>query len=470
MKASIAFVLICLFSFIPAAAQTDQAGELSKLEAGRRILGYFSAFNSGDEKKLKAFFEENLTPEALSVRPVEPRLEFHRLVREDHQTLKIEDVVSIEIGTEVEISLFARGTSGGWLLYKFRAERKSPQKLLGWQIEETDGPSAAESEIAARNMAEFPAALARYLDGLSAEDRFAGVVLVAKNTEPIFKKAYGLADQQSKRANDTDTKFNLGSINKVFTKIAIGRLIEQKKLSIDDKIGKILPDYPNKDAREKVTIRHLLSMTSGIGDIFGPKFEATPKSKLRSISDFLPLFASEPLAFEPGSQNQYSNGGFVVLGAIIEKISGMSYHDYVRKTVFEPTGMNNTDSYESDKKTPNMAEGYTTFGVATPEPGKRRSNFDTRPARGSSAGGGYSTAGDLLKFSLALQNGKLRIPDDSGNLQERFGGFGIAGGSPGVNGVVEITPEGYTVIVLSNYDPPAAERIGGQIIKWLRRK
>ncbi|MBK8147831.1 MAG: beta-lactamase family protein [Acidobacteria bacterium] len=474
MKHPVSLLFIATF-FLAASAAIAQApdiSELSKLEGGRRVIEYFEAFNSGDEQRLKQFFEQNLTAESLSARPVAPRLDFHRQIRHDHRALTVEQVVSIETKQDVEVSLMARGATGTWLSFKFRFERQSPQKLIGWQIQMSNAPSSVpKSNSRAPSAAEFPAALARYLDDLVADDRFSGVVLVAKGPGPIFRKAFGLADQETKRANDIETKFNLGSINKVFTQIAIGQLLEQKKISIDDKLGKFLPDYPNSEAREKVTIRHLLTMTSGIGDMFGSKFESTPKKKLRSIKDFIPLFADQALAFEPGTRNQYSNGGYVLLGAIIEKISGISYYEYVRKNIFEPVGMNNTDSFESDRKTPNMAEGYTTLGVADGAARKRRNNLDTRPARGSSAGGGYSTADDLLKFSLALQSGKLRLPNTSGDdprAPGKFGGFGFAGGSPGVNGMIEIIAEGgYTVIVLSNYDPPSAENIGDQIKSWL---
>ena len=160
-----------------------------------------------------------------------------------------------------------------------------------------------------------------------------------KDDKPIFEKAYGLANKETNTPNKTDTKFNLGSINKIFTRIAIGQLVQQGKISFDDKLGKYLPDYPNKDAAEKVTIRHLVTMKSGIGDFFGDKFTAMPKDKLRKNSDFIPLFADKPLAFEPGTNEQYSNGGYILLGAIIEKVSGKSYYDYVRENIFKPAGM-----------------------------------------------------------------------------------------------------------------------------------
>ena len=213
---------------------------------------------------------------------------------------------------------------------------------------------------------------------------------------------------------------------------------------------------------DKITIEQLLQHRSGLGDIFGPKFMASHAS-LRRLSDYLPLFAGKPLEFEPGTSQQYSNAGFVVLGLIIEKLSGQSYYDYIRDHITRPAGMTDTASYAVDETVPNRAIGLTRRGPDGPL-AQRHDNTATLPARGSSAGGGYSTAPDLLRLSQALLadkllpkrwtdwlfTGKLDAPGDRN--------IGVAGGSPGVNAVLEIAPP-YTLVVLSNYDPPSAEEI-----------
>ena len=304
------------------------------------------------------------------------------------------------------------------------------------------------------------------MDKLVAEDKFSGAVLLAKDGKPIFEKAYGMASKSYDAANRTDTKFNLGSIDKVFTKVAIGQLIQQGKIaSIDDKLIKYLPDYPNKEAAEKITLRQIVNMQSGIGDFFGPTFEKSGKDQFRTISDFLPLFADEPLQFEPGTKQKYSNGGYIVLGAVIEKLSGKSYYDYVRENIFQPLGMDNTDFSQVDEIVSNRATGYTKRGAV--ETVSWRQNVYTLPARGSSAGGGYSTVYDLLKFANAVRERKILNPAFDPGAPVAPGkpfaimlGLGIAGGSPGVNGVMEAgMPGGYTMIILSNYDPPTAEDV-----------
>lgn len=309
------------------------------------------------------------------------------------------------------------------------------------------------------NDAELVAATRSFLDSLSKADEFSGVVLIAKLGKELFKEAYGFADRDRNIPNRTDTKFNLGSINKRFTKTAIHQLAAQEKLGLNDPIKKYLPDYPNKEAAEKVTIQHLLTMQSGIGDFFGDRYVATPKEHIRSINDYLPLFADKPLEFEPGTRNRYSNGGFIVLGAIIEKVSGMDYYSFVRENIFKPAGMSNTDAYEKDKEAPNRAMGYTRDG----EKERWRSNYSFLPARGSSAGGGYSTVDDLLRFVNALGKGIVPAPDTEQ-------GLGIAGGAPGMNAALEWERRpGYVIAVLSNLDPPAAERVARQIRAWLPR-
>ena len=324
------------------------------------------------------------------------------------------------------------------------------------------------------NEAELIAKLSAAMDKLVADDQFSGAVLLAKNGTPIFEKAYGMASKGYGVANRTDTKFNVGSIDKIFTKIAIGQLIRQGKIaSVDDKLIKYLPDYPNKDAAEKITLRQILTMQSGIGDFFGPKFEKAAKDQFRTISDYLPLFASEPLQFEPGTQRKYSNGGYIVLGAVIEKITGESYYDYVRQNIFHPLGMENTDFYEVDAVVANRASGYTKRDEV--ERADWRENVYLQPARGSSAGGGYSTLDDLLKFANAVSERKMmnpafeaEAPIAPGQPFALMRGIGIAGGSPGVNGVMESgMPGGYTVIVLSNYDPPAAEKVTESVREWM---
>ncbi|MEP7274140.1 MAG: serine hydrolase domain-containing protein, partial [Acidobacteriota bacterium] len=426
---------------------------LPNTPAGRTLRAFLDAFNTGEIEALRRFHREHGGDEAYAEKDLgffkeSGGLKVHRITR----------------SSDYEIEILAQSMRGdAWFKFSIAVEKAPPHGIAGIRVEPGDAPSPGSaggaskpsdsSSLSAREpkltQSETVAQLESYLKKRVADDQFSGVVLIAHNGKPIFQQAYGLASKEHNAPNRVDTKFNLGSINKIFTRIAILQLQEQGRLTLADSIGKILPDYPNKQAATKVTIAHLLEMESGISDFFGSEFDATPKNRIRTINDYLPLFATKPLAFEPGSRRAYSNGGYIVLGAIIEKISGQSYYDYVRAHVFAPAGMDSTDSYEFDVIVHNRASGYTLkSNGSNGSNGARVNDVYTKPARGSSAGGGYSTAEDLLKFTLALEGKKLLGAEGTRRILE--GGLGIAGGAPGPNAALEISPaSGYTVIVLS---------------------
>lgn len=313
-----------------------------------------------------------------------------------------------------------------------------------------------------------------HLDSVTHIGSFSGAAMLMKNEVVLFRSAYGEASRETHTPNRADTKFNLGSINKIFTKVAIGQLAAQGKVQLDQAIDRYLPDYP-KGVASKVTVRHLLDHRGGIGDIFGDAYDRADKSKLLRVTDWIPLFRDKPLAFEPGTRQEYSNGGYVLLGAIIEKASGEDYYDYIRRHVYMPAGMKNTDHYAQDERVANLAAGYTRQrhpGV-TPGPDGLANNAPTRPMRGSPAGGGYSTLDDMAAFTRALREGKLLpagtlvrgleelAPGPGGRM-----GLGMGGGAPGLNAAVEMMGD-YTIIVLANLDPPAAERAAATLRGWL---
>ncbi len=305
------------------------------------------------------------------------------------------------------------------------------------------------------------------------DDAFAGAVLVARHEKVLLQDAWGLADREAGTANTPDTQFRIGSMNKMFTSVATLQLVEAGKLALDDPIGKHLPDYPNKDVASKVTVRHLLTHTGGTGDIFGPQFDRNRLS-LRDHSDYVELLGARGPRFEPGARFEYSNYGFVLLGALIEAVSGTSYYEYVRDHVYEPAGMASTDSLPESEDVPNRAAGYMqrSFGSGPWVP-----NTDTLPWRGMSAGGGYSTVGDLSRFAEALGAGRLISESMLAEAtrpqsQEPYGygfsmqgegplfSYGHGGGAPGQNGELRMFPElGYVVVILSNLDPPAASEL-----------
>ncbi|HEU4452396.1 MAG TPA: serine hydrolase domain-containing protein [Longimicrobium sp.] len=315
-------------------------------------------------------------------------------------------------------------------------------------------------------------------------DSLSGVVLLARDGVPIYTFAAGVADRALGTRNTTSTRFNLASLDKYFTRIAIWQLASAGRLSRSDTVGKHLPDYPNERVRREVTIQHLLGMTSGLGDFGSDNYRTyvARRLTLRSLDDYLALFAADSLEFAPGTRQRYSNAGYVVLGKIVERVSGRSYHDYVREHVFSPAGMVSTGYFAVDERVPEMAVPYTTSAAAAGDFSEDAAPLpERRPAtgllayRGSSAGGGYSTADDLLRLSRAIQSHRLLDAAFTDSLlgwrntgPGEFDWSGWAGGAEGINTAFYMHSTGHTLIVLSNYDPPSASVYRGRLwSEWL---
>jgi D-alanyl-D-alanine carboxypeptidase len=341
------------------------------------------------------------------------------------------------------------------------------------ELPATPKPSSAVDLVLHRlPQAEALAALADHAAERARAGEFAGAVLVARHGKVLLQDAWGRADRKAGVANTSATRFRIGSMNKMFTAVATLQLAEAGKLKLDDPIGKHLPDYPNKEVAAKVTVRHLLTHTGGTGDIFGPEFEEH-RLQLREHRDYLKLYGRRGLTQEPGARFEYSNYGFVLLGALIEHVSGGSYDDYVGDHVFRRAGMRSTGALPESVDVPDRAVGYMRPSRSG---GGWVPNTDTLPWRGTAAGGGYSTVGDLLRFAQALDSGRLiseaMLAEATRPYQQQYGygfdvqgqgslgSYGHGGGAPGMNGELRIFPElGYVVVSLSNLDPPAASEL-----------
>jgi D-alanyl-D-alanine carboxypeptidase len=336
----------------------------------------------------------------------------------------------------------------------------------------TPRPASAVDLVLHRlTQADALAALADHAAERARADEFAGAVLVAHHGKVLLEDAWGRADRKAGVANTPATRFRIGSMNKMFTAVATLQLVEAHKLALDDPIGEHLSGYPNKEVAARVTVRHLLTHTGGTGDIFGPEFDQH-RRQLREHRDYLKLYGSRGLTQEPGSRFEYSNYGYLLLGALIEHVSGMSYYDYVDQHVFRPAGMRSTGSLPEAVDVPDRAVGYLRLSPTSAwEP-----NTYTLPWRGTAAGGGYSTVGDLLRFAQALGSGRLiskaTLAEATRPHQQQYGygfdvqgqgllrSYGHGGGAPGMNGELRVFPElGYVVVSLSNLDPPAASEL-----------
>lgn len=357
-----------------------------------------------------------------------------------------------------------------WQAIVLEVEPAPPHRIVGLQFAPARPP--ADVPIAAkRSDAEVVAELEKFLNRLAETDAFSGTVLLAKDGQPIFKRAYGQACKSFDVPNNIETKFNLGSMNKMFTAVGVAQLVERGKLSFADPISKYLtPEWLPRDVADKITVEQLLSHTSGLGSYFNDEFMRSSRTRFRSVADYKPLVAGETPAFTPGTQWAYSNTGFLLLGAIIEKVTGKDYHEFVRENITRPAGLINTDCFDMDVSVPNLALGYIK-GKSADGATLWRTNIFEHVCKGGPAGGGYSTVEDLLRFDRAMRSNKLvsaatkeimwspkpSSPDYAygfglhGGLKGRI--VGHSGGFSGVNGWLGMHLDtGYTLAVLSNYD------------------
>ncbi len=240
--------------------------------------------------------------------------------------------------------------------------------------------------------------LQTYMDKVHDLWRFEGAVLVAYDGHVILSRGYGMANHDLDIPNTPTTKFFIGSITKQFTAAAVLRLQEQGLLNIDDPISRYLPFYP-KNTGEKITIRHLMSHTSGL-----PNYTDKPEVALRRMNQLTPeeimlTFMYEPLDFEPGTQFAYSNSGYIVLGAIIERVSGQSYEAFLHHEIFKPSGMSNSGYARREAGLPDRADGYT---IETE--GELVSALPMHFSILHTAGALYSTVEDMLKWDKALRS------------------------------------------------------------------
>jgi len=431
--------------------------------AEQQAKAWLAAFDSGDRATLLDYLKINRPS---SAEHIDDEMRFREMTG-GFDLIKTEESTPSRL-----VALLKEKDSDQFARLTLEVEPDAPHRISTmelWAI-----PRPAEFAVPRVSQDDAIAQLRLDLQKETAVDRFSGTALVARNGKVIFEQAYGMADREKKIPNQINTQFRIGSMNKMFTAVSIMQLVQAGKVQLNDPFGKYLTDYANKDMSSKVTIEELLTHTGGTGDFFGPEFDAH-RLELKTLQDYVKLYEKRPLNFEPGTKWEYSNYGFLLLGAVIEKVSGQSYYDYVREHIFKPAGMASTDSLPENETVAGRSVGYMKQG-----PGPWTPNTDTLPWRGTSAGGGYSTVEDLSRFAEALQGHKLldaahtemlvkpkanRPGGDSYgygfgvNNENGMACFGHGGGAPGMNGELKICPEsGYVIAVLANLDPPAAQR------------
>lgn len=464
-------------------AEPSRLLSLPDTPAGNRFIAFLDAFNTGEADAIRRALTEHGGPALFAENTLDERVLFDMDLHSVTHGFEPQYLDRVE---EYHLSGIACALlTGEWFRFRLEVDPDPPHLIRALNFRPAQRPDGNGAHLTLSD-SEIALAVDGLLDKLLAYDLFSGAVMITHRRTLIYQRVCGLACQSFNIPNRLDTRFNIGSICKSFTAVAIAGLVQQGKLSFDDLLIKHLPDYPHEVA-SKVKIHHLLTHTSGLGRYFNEKFEAA-RSRLRAVADYIPLFIDDPLAFEPGAKWQYSDSAFILLGLVIERISGQSYFDYVREHVYQPAAMTSTDAYEMDRPNLNLAIGYTRTGLrGLPEPGPRRNNLFMHVVKGGPAGGAFSTVEDLQNFAGALLDHRLLNAEYTalvlekkavmGNGGKRHYAYGfivdevgdarVVGHSatfPGIGARMDIyLDHDYIVTILSNYDPHITQMLGNKI-------
>lgn len=454
----------------PASSDYRDSKALSQGTQGARIQALIDAINSGSPDRIRTFLERDCTDKFRKAFSLEEHVgAFLRFLEETGGVsfYSIRSYMPERPGTLVIVK--DRELDSYWGLNLRFGE--SPNFLLdgmGFNAArpplDLNEPPLTEKQAVAE--------ISALVNRLAAKDKLSGTVLVARGADILLTRAAGEASKAYHVPNNIDTKFNLGSMNKMFTATAVARLVEQGKLSFDDPIGKYIDQsWLPKDVTSKITVRHLLTHTSGLGSYFNESYIRSSRELFRKLDDYKPLIKDDRPAFTPGQRFQYSNTGMFLAGVIIEKVTGEDYFSHIGRAVYKPAGMTDTDCYEMDYPVENLAVGYSPDPKS---PYKWQNNLYKHVIKGGPAGGGFSTVKDLHRFALALLSGKLVSKAMLDTMWADFIGAGYgygfairqggidkivghSGGFYGINSELNIhIRTGYVVAAMSNIDNGAS--------------
>lgn len=440
----------------------------SKNPASLQASKLLEAINSGDRAVMESYRTANFAPEWKDAPDVERGLHLHKQFGGF-------DLLEVDDDRPVNLHGWVRARDSDAVLeFVVETEAAAPHRVnfvhLDWgnapvkfRVPRLSEPAAIEA---------WRADTARRAQS----DKFSGAILLARGNQVLLREAYGFADREGRSANTVDTRFRTASTSKMFTAAAVLRLVQDGKLKLDDRVGKIVPALADKPIAP-ATIHQLLTHTSGAGDFYGPRNDEHRK-ELQTHDDFIRIFGGDALLYAPGAKFEYHNLGYMYLGAAVEHVSGKSFYDYLQETIFTPAGMKHTDTPPVEVDMRGRAHGYFR------PPGER----EWIPAghhleyRADGAGGAWSTVEDMQRFLSALRD--HRILDEKftrlmfqpkaeawkghgygyGIWVDEYPGGGLwiggIGGEMGSNSEAWFNPDsGYQVIVLSNFDPFAAIQV-----------
>jgi CubicO group peptidase (beta-lactamase class C family) len=380
----------------------------------------------------------------------------------------------------LEVAVKARRT-GQRALFVLAADAKQPGKLVQADVVTMEDPAIhagwPKGSVSHGEMARL---LHSTMDRLVAAADFSGCLTVVDGATTVFDECRGRADRRFGVPIDRQTIFHIGSIDKMFTAVAIAQLVQAGKLSWNDTLAQRVPEYPDHAAAHKITVWQLLHHTAGLGDFLVPEY-FRQREKFVDARDYLDLIAHQPRVGIPGKDWNYSNAGYVLLGRIIENVSHENYFEYIQRHVFDPAGMTSSGFDALDDVTPQLAVGYFHPGLFSTE---WKADWMKIPYKGGPAGGGYSNNVDLLRFAQALRAGKLvdsatmtkmfddEVPAGPGGYAAGFGDRlshglhirGHAGGIEGTDANLQMVWETGAAVALTSNEGPGqtwllAERI-----------
>ncbi len=431
MNRRLLLLVLLLFAFELNAAEV----KAPPTPAGKRLAALLQVFNSGDERRVRGFVVESYAASALQSRPAEERTAVYLQLYAETGGLQLR---LLEPSSEYKVVVVTQARlTGEWYRLTLSVDSGSPNGIVGVTFRLVPPPppfrlrrTLTDEQIVAETK--------KYAEKLSDAGVFGGVVLLARNGQPLLLKAYPWKRPDGTSVTfRTDERFGLASINKSFTAVAIAHLADARKLSFSDPIRQYLPEWP---AQRAITIEQLLTHTSGLEPLLAEKdFEALRASGVTNRSELVRFLAARPPVGGPGEKFAYSNAGYMLLDGIIERVSGEPVQQYLKEQIFQPLGMTDT-------------------------------------------GDGMSTAGDMLKFAEGLRTAKLlssamtaklmapKVETEDPDVKYAYGlqvenagdkrVVGHPGGGTNISAQLDLYPEdGYTVVVLSTRRGQTAQHV-----------
>lgn len=476
----------------PQAEASSQTG-LDHLEGGRAVRRLIDAINSGSEASITSAVDESFSEAGLSLFMPRDRLIAMLIGIQKHAT----DLVIREVTPVKEPLTLVVEAQGGRIRMQIRAgsDRHEPDRLAGIGITRLiDLPtSRLASERTPETEAEMVDVIAKAIDRQAETGAFNGAFLLTRNRKVLLSRAYGVANQQAAIGNTIDTPFHIGSVGKMFTSVLVNQFMADGLLSPNTRVGDVIPEFPLPDVRDLVTVEQLLTHQGGLGTFFqSPGYDR--EKRYGDANSEMAVYSAEPLFFPPGTSFRYSNAGFSLLAAMLERISGKNFETLVRERILDPEGMSNTYLASDHPRMRSAALVYSPIetdplGFEAPAP-LLASDLSAPTDAVQGFGGGYASISDMQRFVDALINGRLlprqqydqmiaqRVEQEAGT--GRYYGYGVMRST--INGqtmighsgagrfdVRHLVESGYTLTVATNHSPPPVSATSLAVMDFIAR-